>query len=162
MASRGTIDYAKPFSQALWFDIVPRSVACTELSAPVLLHAGPPFRGTPPAPVINSAIQALIFEGVAADAAAARDLLVQGGAQLQPAQDHRIVTPLAQVVSASMLLVAVKQQHQICYAPIVEGPAPALRFGSAAPECLQRMRDVGAWIDSTVAPIVRREPLSIE
>jgi hypothetical protein len=162
MVTRETVDYAKPFSGALWFDLLPRTAACPELPVQVLLHAGPPYRGAPPAPVINAAIQALLFEGLAADAGAARDLLLQGKAQLRPAQDYGVVTPLAQVVSASMLLVAVKQQNQICYAPILEGSAPALRFGSAAVQCLQRLRDVGACIDRSVAPIVRREPLAID
>ncbi|MGO9512769.1 MAG: DUF1116 domain-containing protein [Steroidobacteraceae bacterium] len=162
MLTHETIDYAKPFSDARWLDVVPRTGACPELSALVLLHAGPPYRGAAPAPVMNSAIQALLFEGLASDVAAARDLLLRGGVELRPAQDYGIVTPLAQVVSASMPLVAVKQRNQICYAPIVEGAAPALRFGSPAPECLQRLRNVGAWINSAVAPIVRREPLTVD
>jgi hypothetical protein len=162
MVTHDTVEYAKPFSQALWFDLVPRTAACPELPVQVLLHAGPPYRGAPPAPVNNAAIQALLFEGLAADAGSARDLLLQGEVQLRPAQDYGVVTPLAQVVSASMLLVAVKQQNQICYAPIVEGSAPALRFGSAAAQCLRRLRDVGALIDSSVAPIVRGQPLAID
>jgi hypothetical protein len=162
MATRETIDYTKPFSDAHWFDIVPRAAACPELSARVLLHAGPPFRGVPPAPVINSAVQALLFEGLASNAAAARELVLQERAHLRPAQDYGVVTPLAQVVSASMLLVAVKQHNQICYAPIVEASAPALRFGSTAPGCLRRLWDVGAWIDTAVAPGVRCEPLAID
>jgi hypothetical protein len=162
MSRRETADYAKPFRRALWFDVVARSAARPALSAQVLLHAGPPFRGAPPAPVRHAAIQALLFESLAPDAAAARDLLLQGRAQLQPAQDYGIVTPLAQVVSASMLLVVVEQQKQVCYAPLIEGPAPALRFGSAAPECLRRLREVSAWIHSSVAPSVRRAPLAID
>src|ERR1700728_501789 len=162
MTTRETIDYAKPFSRTRWFDVAARSAVRPELSARVLLHAWPPFRGAPPAPVIHAAIQALLFEGLAPTAAAARDLLLQGGAQLRPAQDYGIVTPLAQVVSASMLLVAVEQQNQVCYSPLIEGAAPALRFGSAAPECLRRLRDVSARIHSSVAPLVRREPLAID
>jgi hypothetical protein len=156
------VDYTKPFRHAVWFDVLRRSAACPALSPAVLLHAGPPLRGAPPSPVMNSAIQALLFEGRAADAAEARDLLVQGRVDLRPAQDHGIVTPLAQVVSASMLLVAVKQEDQVCHAPIIEGPAPALRFGCPGPECLHRLREVGVWIDGKVAPIVRRDPVPIE
>jgi hypothetical protein len=156
------VDYAKPFSQARWFDVLPRSTVCPELSTRVLLHAGPPFRGAPPAPVVNAAIQALIFEGLASDAAAARDILQQGRAQLQPAQDHGIVTPLAQVVSASMPLAAVRQQDKVCYAPLLDGRNPALRFGCAAPECLQRLRDVDDWIREAVAPTLHREPLAVD
>jgi hypothetical protein len=103
-----------------------------------------------------------LFEGLASDETEARDLLLRGRAQLQPAQDQRIVTPLAQVVSASMPLAAVRQHEELCFAPIVEGPAPALRFGSAAQECRQRLREVGRWIESGVAPIVRREPLAVD
>ena len=162
MPNLRTIDYTEPFCEARWFDIVPRAAVCRELSAQVLLHAGPPYRGAPPAPVVNSAIQALLFEGQAADDSEARELLSRGAVTLQPAQDHGIATPLAQVVSASMLLVAVGQRNLVCHAPIVEGPAPALRFGSAAPECRQRLREMGAWIVGRVAPIVRRAPLAID
>jgi len=161
MAAGDTLDFTKPFLDARWCDVLPRAAARPELPARVLLHAGPPFRGSPPAPVVNSAIQALIFEGLAPDAAAARRLLLQGRVELRPAQDHGIVTPLAQVVSKSMLLVAVEQRTQICYAPLIEGPAPALRFGSAAPVCLLKLREVGEWVDGRVAPLVRRDPISI-
>jgi Protein of unknown function (DUF1116) len=157
-----TLDLGMPFSEARWFDVLPRSAACPELSPKVLLHAGPPFRSAAPAPVINSAIQALLFEGVASDAAEARAFLASGEVELRPAQDHRVATPLAQVVSASMLLLAVEQRGEICYAPMIEGSAPALRFGSPAPECLQRMRDGGAWIVSDVAPSVRDAPVAID
>jgi hypothetical protein len=156
------IDYALPFAAARWVDILPRAAACPELPAFVLLHAGPPFRGELPPPVLNSAVQAVLFEQWAADDTAARELLLSGEIQLQPAQDHGIVTPLAQVVSASMLLVAVRQQDQVCHAPIIEGPAPALRFGSAAPECLERLRAIGGWLAGAVAPLVRREPPAID
>jgi hypothetical protein len=162
MRPRKTVDYARPFAQAHWCDILPRAAACPQLPASVLLHAGPPFRGAAPAPVLNSAVQAVLFEGLAADDAAARALLSRGEIRLQPAQDHGVVTPLAQVVSASMLLVAVRQQDQVCHAPIIEGPAPALRFGSAAPECALRLRAIGRWLDSAVAPLVRREPPAVD
>jgi len=151
-----------PFSGACWIDVLPRSAACPELSPKVLLHAGPPFRGAPPPPVINSAIQALLFEGLSSSAAEARELLRRGEVGLQPAQNHRVATPLAQVVSASMLMLAVAQKGEICYAPMIEGSAPALRFGSSSPECLRRMRDVGAWIESRVAPLVRNAPVAID
>ncbi len=158
---RGSIDFAAPFEQARWVDIVPRRVACPGLPAEVLLHAGPPLIGAPPAPLMNAAIQALLFEGRAASAADARNLVLRREVELRPAQDHRVMTPLAQVVSASMLLVAVEQQGEMCHAPVVEGPAPALRFGCAAPECLLRLRDLSAWLERHVTPRVRREPPAI-
>lgn len=107
-------------------------------------------------------MQALIFEGRADDPARALDLLRSGAVKLQPAQDHGIVTPLAQVVSSSMLLVAVELRGEISFAPLVESPAPALRFGSMAPDCLLRLREFGECVVSAVGPIVRRRPPAIE
>jgi hypothetical protein len=162
MSARATPDYAQPFAAARWVDILPRAVACPLLPASVLLHAGPPFRGAPPPPIMNAAVQAVLFEQGAENEAAARDLLWRGEIQLRPAQDHGIVTPLAQVVSASMLLVVVEQQDQIFHAPLVEGPAPALRFGCAAPECRERLHAMRVWLIDTVAPLVRRDPPAID
>jgi hypothetical protein len=158
----GSSDFAGPFAGARWVDIVPRLVACPALPAEVLLHAGPPLRGVPPVPMMNAAIQALLFEGRAANPAEARDLVLRREVRLSPAQDHAVVTPLAQVVSASMPLVVVEQQGAVCHAPVVEGPAPGLRFGCAAPESLQRLRDISAWLDRCVTPCLRREPPAVD
>jgi hypothetical protein len=128
----------------------------------VLLHAGPPLRGEPPLPLLNAAIQAILFEGLAETPGQARLLLASGDVALQPAQDHAVVTPLAQVVSASMPMMAVEQRNHVCYAPMLEGPAPALRFGSASPDCRQRLEEAAAWIEIAVAPVVRREPVLID
>jgi hypothetical protein len=154
--------FTGPFEGAHWVDIVPRRVACPDLPAAVLLHAGPPLHGPPPAPLMNAAIQALLFDERAANPTAARDLILRREVELRPAQDYAVMTPLAQVVSAAMLLVAVKQRNEVCYAPVVEGPAPALRFGCAAPECVQHLRDLNAWLERSVAPRVRREPVAID
>lgn len=156
------IDYARPFAGARWIDVLPRNAACPELPAQVLLHAGPPFRGSPPAPVTHAAIQALIFEGMAEDERAAARLLGEGHVRLQPAQDHGVVTPLAQVVSASMPLLAVELGAHVAFAPLVEGPAPALRFGSLAPACRQALQDLADWVRMRLAPRVRQHPVAID
>jgi len=162
MAPPDTTDYARPFRDARWFDIVPRHVACPQLERRCLLHAGPPLRGPAPAPMVNAAVQALLFDGLAADVGSARALLAGGGVRLAPAQDHGVVTPLAQVVSASMPLAAVRAGAWVRYAPLVEGPAPALRFGSAAPDTLARLRALNAWAGATLGPRVRAAPLAID
>jgi hypothetical protein len=162
MSLHGTIDYARAFARAYWVDIQPRALVRPELPPHVLLHAGPPLRAAVPAPVLQAAVQALLFEGLAADERAAGELLRAGHVQLQPAQDYDIVTPLAQVVSASMLLVSVVQREQVGYAPLVEGPAPALRFGSSAAECRARLRALGEWAHSAIVPALRRRPVAVE
>jgi len=155
-------DYARPFAGACWIDVLPRSAACPRLDARVLLHAGPPYRGLPPAPVLHAAIQALIFERAAPDERAAARLLGEGAVRLEPAQDHGVYTPLAQVVSASMPLLAIEQNSQVSYAAVVEGPAPALRFGSLAPACRQALQDTSTWLSAVVAPLVRRHAVQVD
>lgn len=153
--------HARAFDDAFWFDIVPRHVACPGLPPQVLLHAGPPYRGTPPAAVLNAAIQAVLYEGLAPDDAAARRMIASGAVRLAPAQDHRVATPLAQVVSASMPLLAVRKQGEVFYAPVVEGPPPALRFGASDPRCREVLSALAAWSMDVVAPIVRGKPVSL-
>ena len=50
--------------------------------------------------------------------------------RLEPAQNYGVVTPLAQVVSHSMPMAVVGDARSQAYAPLSEGPVPALRFGS--------------------------------
>lgn len=156
------VDLAQAFSGARWHDILPRSAVCPTLPVHVLLHAGPPLRGAPPVPVMNAAIQALLYEELAADEAQARQLLTAGDVVLEPAQDHGIVTPLAQVVSASMLLSAVTQHAQTAYGALIEGAAPALRFGSAARACRERLAVLNGHLARSVAPCVRRAPIALD
>jgi hypothetical protein len=155
-------DPAQAFAGALWHDILPRAVVCPALPAHVLLHAGPPLRGAPPAPVMNAAIQALLFERLAEDEVQARCLLMAGDVVLEPAQNHGIVTPLAQVVSASMLLGAVTHHAHTAYGALVEGAAPALRFGSTTPACRGRLAVLNEQLLRCVAPCVRRAPIALD
>ncbi len=133
---------ARPFAGARWVDVQPRHACVPQLAASVLLHAGPPFKGAAPAPVRQAAIQAMLFENLAPDAGVAQALLASGMVRLEPAQNHGVVTPLAQVVSHSMPMAVVGDAHHRAYAPLSEGPAPALRFGSLLPECLERLRAI--------------------
>jgi hypothetical protein len=153
--------WAGPFASACWRDVTTRAQAMPELSPRLLLHAGPPFAGPPPAPVRQAAIQAMLFEGLAPDAAAAQALLAAGAVQLAPAQDHGLVTPLAQVVSASMPLAVVGDGKTRAWAPLIEGPAPALRFGSGDAAALQRLRAITALGLQRLAPLLRSRPLAL-
>jgi hypothetical protein len=156
------VDFARAFAGATWFDVVPRTAVCPELPRHVLLHAGPPFRESPPAPVVNAAVQALLFERLAADEAEARNLLSRGEVTLRPAQEHAIVTPLAQVVSASMLLCSVRHHEAVAHGALLEGASPALRFGSSVPACRQRLESLNAWMKESVAAGVRRAPIALD
>ena len=100
-----------------------------------LLHAGPPLQpGAIPPPLLNSAVTAALFEGWARDDAEARAAIESGDIRLAPAQDFRVVPPLAFVVSPSMFVLGVSDaagNAKPRYAPLNDGPPPAaLRFGA--------------------------------
>lgn len=104
-----------------------------------LLHAGPPFSGPPPEPVIKAACAALIFEGEADSEPSARTLLAAGHATLAPAQDRHLVTPLAAVVSRSMWLHEVGRPEAPAWSPLNEGAGPAQRFGILSAAVVERL-----------------------
>lgn len=151
---------AAPFAGARWLDVVPRSECLPDLDARVLLHAGPPLRGAAPIPMRQAAIQAILFEDLAPDAAVAQALLASGTVKLEPAQDHGVVTPLAQVVSHSMPMAVVGDSRYQGFAPLSEGPAPALRFGAADPGCLARLRET-SHAAGALAQAVRLAPIDL-
>lgn len=155
------MDLAQAFSGALWFDVVTRRSACPSLPDRVLLHAGPPLRGAPPAPVWNATVQAVLYEGWVSDEHDAHLLCVGGGVEWQPAQDHGVVTPLAQVISPSMPLAAVRLGNAVHYGAVLEGAPPALRFGSPAAVCRDRLASLGAQLIGSVAPRLQQNPLSL-
>jgi len=152
---------ASVFDGAQWLDVMLRRDALPTLDARVLLHAGPPYEGTVPAPVLQSAMQATLFEGWASDAETARALIATGEVRLVPAQDHGVATPLAQVVSASMPLAVVGDASRVAFAPLIEGPPPALRFGTLDAEALVRLKAVAELGLGTIGPALRERSIAL-
>jgi hypothetical protein len=134
-----------------------------DLPADTLLHAGPPFDdGALPPAVRNAAVHAVIYEGLAVDPDAAGQLVDAGRLRFVPAQDHGVVTPLAQVVSRSMPVLHVGDEVGVSYAPLAEGPPPALRFGSSDPACVARARACAEMALRELGPWIARNPVAID
>ncbi len=156
-----TADLSRPFAGCSWRGVVRRSAMLAHLDPHVLLHAGPPLDHPMSAAIRHAAAQAIVFEGMAQDLDDALDQLARGVFRLQPAQDHGVVTPLAHVVSASMPLAVVGDDTRVMLAPLVEGGAPALRFGSTAPECRARLEDMTRLGLSRLDGLLARNPVAI-
>ena len=122
-----------------------------------LLHAGPPFANPcqPSAPVLSSAVLCCLYEGWASNESDAEAMIADGRVRLLPAQDYRIVTPLAAVISPSTSLVEVRDAARLdspgCWSLLGSGFGPQLRFGSRNPAILQRL----AWRDEQLGPVLR-------
>lgn len=152
---------ASRFQDIFWTDVLLRSQALPDLSSDILLHAGPPLTGVIPLPIRQAAIEALLFEGQAENHESAAQLLDQGKVSLMPAQDHGVVTPLAQVVSVSMPLFVVKNKNATRYAPMVEGPAPALRFGKPGASSRAHLQLLAQFAVHVLKPALQGQPLAL-
>ena len=99
-----------------------------------IFHAGPPYRSPQdvPAPVLHSAAQAAVFEGWCNDVAEAMLAIRSGQIAMASAQDHRLLVPLAGVLSASMVVLEIADPALDLlpiYAVLNEGQGSAARLG---------------------------------
>ena len=133
--------------------IVSLSEARPNLPARTLFHAGPPYQAERPTVILKSAAQAAVLAGWAADDSEAIRLLESDNIRLEPAQDHGFAVPLAMVLAPTMWCVEVGDASSVFLTAMSEGPPPALRFGSSAPECRHRARD---WCAKAAAVINSR------
>lgn len=130
-----------------------------------LLHCGPPVAVATELvqPTLNSAAVACVFEGWARTLPEALELVSSGEIQFFPAQDNRVATPMAAVVSPSMALIEMTDmaggEHR-AYAPINGGGTggdPAPRYGRCSEEALDYLRflndPVAAALTAAAAPL---------
>lgn len=118
-----------------------------------LLHAGPPIAWADMPPAMRAAAAgALVFEGLAADLAAAEAMAAAGEIDFAPAHDHHAVGAMAGIVTASMPMFVVEDAEagvRAC-SSINEGLGRALRFGANGPDVLARL----AWMRDELAPLL--------
>ena len=124
-----------------------------------LLHCGPPASPSHALvqPILNSAAVACVFEGWCDDLDEALALVQSGTVRFEPAQDHRVATPMAAVVSPSMHLIEMVDfdgRGRSAYAPINgggHGGSPVPRYGRRAPECVDFLRFLNGAVAELLA-----------
>ena len=117
----------------------------------MLLHAGPPIEWQRMCgPMQGAIVGAILYEGWASDAEAARALAASGAVRFEPAHHHAAVGPMAGIISPSMPVWVVEEtaRGKRAYSNFNEGLGKALRFGAYGPEVVVRLK----WIESVLAP----------
>jgi hypothetical protein len=129
-------------------------LASTAIGLPetTLLHAGPPFASSAEIsrPILNSACVAARLAGLTTSFEDAEKAIRAGEITLEPAQNHRVVTPLASVVSSVMPLHVITDaagSDLVAYAPINDGMALTTRVGQVSEGIYQHQR----WMNVAVA-----------
>lgn len=124
-----------------------------------LLHAGPPIAFERMCgPMIGALIGACLFEGWAADATAARNLLATGAVRVDSCHHHGAVGPMAGVLAPSMPVFIVEDDGQRAYASLNEGLGRVLRFGAFDEEVIGRLQ----WMRDRLGPALDRALTSSE
>lgn len=135
-------------------DLAPASEVIPGLDPSELLHAGPPLADDDVwCNALRGAIAGtLVLDGAALDVAAAQALLREGNVRLRSGHERHAMCTFGGVIAASTPVFVVENRATgaRAYAAINEGRGAALRYGSTAPETLQRVR----WLHDEFASVL--------
>jgi hypothetical protein len=118
----------------------------------LMLHAGPPIEWARMCGPLRGAVcGAIVFEGWAADLAAAEVLAASGGVKFAPNHHHGAVGPMTGITTRSMPLLVVENRasgnRAVC--ALNEGLGKVMRFGGNDAEVLARL----AWLRDEFGPL---------
>jgi hypothetical protein len=121
-------------------------------AARLMLHAGPPIEWARMCGPLRGAVcGAIVFEGWAADLAAAEALAASGGVRFAPNHHHGAVGPMTGITTKSMPLLVVENRafgnRAVC--ALNEGLGKVMRFGGNDAEVLARL----AWLRDEFGPL---------
>jgi hypothetical protein len=125
------------------------------LAGRTLLHSGPPIAWERMCgPMRGAIIGAILFEGWAADTAAAEKMAEHGEVAFDSCHHHGAVGPMAGIVSPSMPVVVVENGAggNRAFATLNEGLGKVLRFGAYDESVLARLR----WFRDELGPVLGR------
>ena len=145
----GRLMAARPFLA----DIT-RAGAALSLEPGEFLHAGPPV-DWPDAcgPLRGALLGAMIYEGLAENAADAERVAERGGIWLAPCHSRHAVGPMAGVISASMPVFVLSEEEYggTAYCTLNEGLGKVLRYGAYDAQVIERLR----WLEKVLGPLLR-------
>src|SRR5204863_6513105 len=121
----------------------------------LILHAGPPIEWARMCGPLRGAVcGAIVYEGWAADLAAAEALAARGGVRFAPNHHYGAVGPMTGITTRSqpLMVVANRAQANRALCTINEGLGKVMRFGGNDAEVLARL----AWLRDTLGPALGR------
>src|SRR5688500_11877149 len=127
----------------------------------LLLHAGPPIEWPRMCGPLRGAVcGAIVFEGWAADLAAAEALAASGAVEFAPNHHFGAVGPMTGITTRSMPLLVVENRKfgNRAFCTINEGLGKVMRFGGNDAEVLGRL----AWLRDEFGPLLGKALRSSE
>jgi hypothetical protein len=120
-----------------------------------ILHCGPAIGWDQVCdPLRRSMRAAVVAEGWADDVAAADRLLAGGQVELEPANEHQTVVPMATAIgpSAPVYVVRNEQGGTVAFAPLNQGPGEVAWFGRETDASIERLR----FLRDVASPVLAR------
>ncbi|EGO63454.1 DUF1116 domain-containing protein [Acetonema longum] len=120
-----------------------------------ILHSGPPIAWEQMSgPMRGAVMGALIYEGLASDAAGAERMAASGEITYCPCHEKGGVGPMAGIVSASMPVFVLKNitHGNTAFCTLNEGLGKVLRYGAYNQEVVDRLR----WIEKILGPALKK------
>lgn len=120
-----------------------------------VLHPGPPLAWDELADPLRRSVRAtVVAEGWAGDLAEVDGLISSGQVQLEPANSHDVVVPMAATLGPSgpVWVVENPQGGNRAYAPLNQGPGQTPWMGVANAEAVERLR----WLRDVAGPVLDR------
>ncbi|MBV9229965.1 MAG: DUF1116 domain-containing protein, partial [Chloroflexi bacterium] len=136
-------------------DVRPAAEVIPGMHKHLLLHAGPPISWERMSgPLRGAIIGALLYEGLAADAAAAEQLAASGAIAFAPCHHYHAVGPMAGVTSASMPVQIIEEPvyGNRTFSTLNEGLGKVLRYGANDASVLEKLR----WMEQVLGPALAR------
>ena len=139
-------------TRAILVGVRPASELVAFDSATHVLHAGPELSLEElPGPMRGALLGALVFEGAARTLPEAEEVARSGAVTLTPCHAAGGVGAMAGIVTRRMPVVVVEASGgRRAFCPVNEGLGRALRFGSNAPDILDRLH----WISEVAMPVL--------
>ena len=135
-------------------DVKPASDCIAALrEAHTLLHAGPPIAWADmTGPMRGAVLGSCLFEGWAADPAAAEALAASGRIRFLPCHDNSAVGPMGGITSPHMPVLVLRnaEQGNFAYCNLNEGIGKVMRFGAFEGEVQTRL----AWMRDVLGPVL--------
>jgi hypothetical protein len=139
--------------------LLTRVAAVTEVAPGLpdrtLLHSGPAIGyADAPDPLRRSMRAAVVAQGWAADPAGAHRMLEREQIGLSPANEYRIVVPMATALepAAAVYVVENAAGGTEAYAPLCQGPGDVAWFGCDNAAAIERLR----FLREVAAPVIRQ------
>ena len=129
--------------------------AVRDLPDRTLLHCGPSIAyGDAPDPLRRSMRAAVVAEGWAAGPPEAHELLGRGEIGLSPANEHRVVVPMATALEPGAPLYVVENRAggTTAFAPICQGPGQVAWFGCDSAGAIERL----VFLREVAGPAIRQ------